>query len=251
MIAPQQTGFFDIIGDVHGCYPELLILLEQLGYQVHFPDNSVPEITPPNHRRLIFVGDLVDRGPDSPAVLKLVMRAVKKKVALCVIGNHDDKLMRKLAGRNVHVNHGLDVTMEQLKDEPKEFLEHVRSFFENIPYYLWIDQKKLLVVHAGLAEKYHGLENKTVRDLSLFGPTTGKLDAFGLPSRINWAKDYKGQPLIIFGHTPVREPVILNNTINIDTGCVFGGKLTAFRYPEMEFVSVIPEVEYTPPRRPF
>jgi protein phosphatase len=251
MIVSNLTGSFDIIGDVHGCYPELLELLHLLGYQVSVPEKEPIVIIPPSGRRLIFVGDLVDRGPDSPAVLKLVMQIVDQNAGFCVIGNHDDKLLRKLLGRRVQINHGLDITLEQLKKETPHFSIKVRRFFEALPYFLWIDDGKLLVAHAGLAEKYHGVISKKVRELSLFGPTSGKLDEFGLPQRINWAQDYNGKPLVVYGHTPVREPNWQNNTVNIDTGCVFGGKLTALRYPELEIVSVDHKKLYTEPRRPF
>ena len=251
MIAPNQTGPFDIIGDVHGCYPELLELLALLGYEISWEGEKIKDIIHPKYHRIIFVGDFVDRGPDSPAVLKLVMRAIELQIAFAVIGNHDDKLRRKLMGRNVHINHGLDITLAQLEKEPPQISVRIRNFLELLPHMLWFDDKKLLIVHAGLAEKYHELNTSRVRELALFGPTTDKLDEYGLPERVNWAKDYQGKPFIVFGHTPVREPVLLNNTINIDTGCVFGGKLTALRYPEMEMVSVKPEKVYTAPRRPF
>lgn len=251
MIAPNQTGPFDIIGDVHGCFPELVELLETLGYGLNWEKETLQTVTHPQDRRLIFVGDFVDRGPDSPAVLKLVMRLLELEVAFAVIGNHDDKLMRKLAGRNVQINHGLDTTLAQLEQEPKTFHDQVRDFLATLPYYLWFDNHNLLVAHAGLPEKYHGQKGKNVRELTLFGPTTGKLDEYGLPVRIQWAKAYKGKPFVVFGHTPVREPRFANNTANIDTGCVFGGKLTALQYPEMKTVSVPCKEMYAEPRRPF
>ena len=251
MLAPTSSGSFDIIGDVHGCYPELLELLDVLGYKISVPPKGEIGIQAPEGRKLVFVGDLVDRGPDSPAVLRLIMQVIAKRKGFCVIGNHDDKLMRKLMGRNVNINHGLDVTLEQLEKEPPHFPMQVRRFFETMPYYLSLDNKNLLVAHAGLPEKYHGQIGKKVRDLCLFGLTTGKLDEAGLPVRLNWAKDYAGSPLVVYGHTPVREPNWQNNTVNIDTGCVFGGKLTALRYPERETVSVPSQKQYAEPRRPF
>ena len=251
MIAPNQTGPFDIIGDVHGCYPELVELLGLLHYEIAWENEKAKMVTHPENRRLIFVGDFVDRGPDSPAVLKLVMRLLELEIAFAVIGNHDDKLMRKLAGRNVQINHGLDITLDQLKPEPKIFHQHVHDFLESLPYYLWFDNYNLLVAHAGLQEKYHGEKGKQIRELTMFGPTTGKLDEYGLPKRILWAKDYKGNPFIVYGHTPVREPLFLNNTVNLDTGCVFGGKLTALQYPEIKIISVPCKEMYAEPRRPF
>ena len=81
--------------------------------------------------------------------------------------------------------------------------------------------------------------------------TTGETDEFGLPVRYNWAADYRGKALVVYGHTPVPEPLFLNNTVNIDTGCVFGGQLTALRYPERETVSVKARQTYYEPARPF
>ena len=90
-----------------------------------------------------------------------------------------------------------------------------------------------------------------VRDFALYGETTGETDEFGLPVRYNWAAEYRGAAMVVYGHTPVPEPEWLNRTVNIDTGCVFGGKLTALRYPEKEFVSVPAARTYCEPARPF
>ena len=90
-----------------------------------------------------------------------------------------------------------------------------------------------------------------VRDFALYGETTGETDEFGLPVRCNWAAEYRGSAMVVYGHTPVPEPEWLNRTVNIDTGCVFGGKLTALRYPEKEFVSVPAARTYCEPARPF
>lgn len=101
-----DPGPFDIIGDVHGCRSELTELLIRLGYT-----RSDAAWSHPEGRRAVFLGDLVDRGPDSPGVLGLVMDMVASGNALCVQGNHDNKLERKLAGRDVKVNHGMAETL--------------------------------------------------------------------------------------------------------------------------------------------
>ena len=90
-----------------------------------------------------------------------------------------------------------------------------------------------------------------VRDFALYGETTGETGEFGLPVRWNWAAEYRGRAVVVYGHTPVPEPEWLNRTINIDTGCVFGGRLTALRYPEKELVSVPAAATYAEPARPF
>lgn len=246
----QEHGPFDIVGDVHGCFDELLILLDQLGYQVGQDAAGTYLVTHPAGRKLVFVGDLVDRGPRVPSVLRLVMDAVAAGQALCVPGNHDAKLQRKLAGRDVQVSHGLAATLEQLATEPPAFVERVRTFLDGLVSHYVLDDGKLVVAHAGLPASMHGRGSAKVRDFALYGETTGETDEFGLPIRYNWAADYRGQAVVVYGHTPIPEPEWLNQTLNIDTGCVFGGRLTALRYPERELVSVPARQTYCEPVRP-
>ncbi|MEM7039252.1 MAG: polynucleotide kinase-phosphatase, partial [Bacteroidota bacterium] len=208
------------------------------------------KVTAPQDRRLIFVGDLVDRGPGSPEVLKLVMSAVRDGVAFTVPGNHDDKLKRKLGGRNVQLKHGLAETMEQLEQESEAFREDVRAFVRGLSAHLEFDGGKLVVAHAGLKESMHGRISGKVRSFCLYGETTGETDEFGLPIRHNWAEEYQGEATVVYGHTPIPKPQWLNRTLNIDTGCVFGGKLTALRYPEKTIEEVEAFEEYCAPTRP-
>ncbi len=250
-----ERGPFDVIGDVHGCLDELLTLLGRLGYSLAWqPDaHGVPGVVarPPAGRKAVFVGDLVDRGPDVTTVLRLVMEMVRAGAALCVRGNHDDKLLRKLRGHDVRVTHGLAGTLEQLDREPPEFRDEVGQFLAGLPTHYLLDGGRLVVVHAGLREDLQGRVGGRVRAFALFGDTTGEKDEFGLPVRRDWAAEYHGHAAVVYGHTPVAEAVWVNRTLNIDTGCVFGGKLTALRYPEKELVSVPAAREYAPPNRPF
>ena len=241
-------GPFDVIGDVHGCYAELAELLRELGYQV---DGDGTAVTPPEGRRAVFVGDYGDRGPDTPSVLKLVMGMADAGTAICLPGNHDLKLVRKLKGRDVQITHGLGETLEQLDAEPDEFHETVREFLDKLVSHVVLDDGKLVVAHAGMKEAYQGRSSGRVRDFALFGETTGETDEFGLPVRLQWAAEYRGHAAVIYGHTPVAEPEWINNTINIDTGCVFGGRLTALRWPERELVSVTASRTYYEPAKPF
>ncbi|MEV4705569.1 polynucleotide kinase-phosphatase [Actinoplanes sp. NPDC049316] len=241
----ELTGPFDIIGDVHGCHAELVALLTTLGYAVT-SDNAVH----PEGRTAVFVGDLVDRGPDSPAVLRLVMGMVAAGTALCVPGNHEQKLARKLNGRNVQLTHGLPETLAQLDAEPPEFVADVRAFIEGLVSHYVLDGGRLVVAHAGLKEAYHGRASGRVRSFALYGETTGETDEYGLPVRYPWARDYRGSAAVVYGHTPTPEPEWINNTICLDTGCVFGGKLTALRWPSRELVSVPAAREYYAPARP-
>ena len=246
----HEHGPFDIIGDVHGCYEELAALFVQLGYQIESGPAGAKAI-PPDGRRAIFVGDLVDRGPKIPEVLRLVMNMVEDGTAFCVPGNHDMKLIRKLKGRDVQLTHGLADSIEQLDRETPEFKQAVVKFLDDLVSHYLFDDGKLVVAHAGMKEEMQGRGSGKVRDFALYGETTGETDEYGLPVRYNWAAEYRGKALVVYGHTPVAEPEWLNRTINIDTGCVFGGKLTALRYPEKELVSVPAQQTYYKPAKPF
>jgi protein phosphatase len=246
----HEHGPFDIIGDVHGCFDELVSLLEELNYVVTTQGSNY-HVQPPDGRKAIFVGDLVDRGPKTPEVLRLVMGMVEADTAICVPGNHDVKLQRALRGNNVKIGHGLAETLSQFEAETPQFREQVAEFIFNQTSHYVLDGGKLVVAHAGMKEELQGRASSAVRDFALYGETTGETDEFGLPVRLNWASDYRGRAMVVYGHTPVPEPEWLNRTINIDTGCAFGGKLTALRYPELELVSIPAKRMYAQPARPF
>lgn len=246
----HEHGPFDIIGDVHGCFDELRTLLTTLGYAITQFDGKFT-VAPPPGRKALFVGDYVDRGPRTPDVLRLIMDMSEAGQAICVPGNHDAKLLRKLSGKMVQVTHGLDKTLEQIAPEPPEFTGRVRTFLDGLVSHYVLDDGKLVVSHAGLKESMQGRSSGEVRSFAMYGETTGETDEFGLPVRYNWASDYRGRSMVVYGHTPIPEPQWLNNTLNIDTGCVFGGKLTALRYPEREIVSVPAAQVYAEPVRPF
>jgi protein phosphatase len=235
------TGPFDIIGDVHGCSSELEALLGKLGYTdgVH-----------PQGRTAVFVGDLVDRGPDSPGVLRRVMSMVASGNALCVPGNHENKYGRHLRGRKVQHTHGLAETIEQMEGQSEEFRQQVKEFIDGLVSHYVLDGGRLVVCHAGLPEKYHGRTSGRVRSHALYGDTTGETDEFGLPVRYPWAEEYRGRAAVVYGHTPVPDATWVNNTLCVDTGAVFGGRLTALRWPERELVDVPAERVWYEPARP-
>ncbi len=245
----EQTGPFDIIGDVHGCIDELDMLLQKLGYDI-CPESGY-RIIHPDGRQIVFLGDLVDRGPDAPAVLRLVMAAVNSGRGFCVPGNHDAKLLRHLNGHKVSITHGLKETLEQFEVQPTEFKLAVQDFLDPLPSHLILDGGKLVVAHAGIKESYQGRSSGRIRAFCHYGDTNGETDSFGLPVRYNWALDYSGEAMVVYGHTPVQNASWLNKTICIDTGCVFGGKLTALRYPSKEVVSVPANKTYYDTPRPF
>jgi polynucleotide kinase-phosphatase len=242
-------GPFDIIGDVHGCYDELAMLLEQLGYEISITGDQY-RVTAPDGRKAVFLGDFVDRGPKVVPVLRLVMAMADAGSALCVPGNHDVKLVRKLRGKDVQITHGLAETLEELERASPEFRSQVAQFLDKLVSHYVLDDGNLVVAHAGMKEEMQGRGSGKVRDFALYGETTGETDEFGLPVRVNWAAEYRGRATVVYGHTPVPEPEWLNKTINIDTGCVFGGQLTALRYPEKELISVPAKHTYYIPARP-
>lgn len=256
----EESGPFDIIGDIHGCYDELTSLLEKLGYEpIDAGEAGIEprqsEVVAPVYRhsqgrRLIFLGDLVDRGPASHKVLALVMNTVDAGHGFCVPGNHDIKLLKKLRGKKVRITHGLAETLEQLEPLSQDYKDSAAVFIEKLVSHLVLDGGNLVVAHAGLKEAYQGRSSGKVREFCLYGETTGETDEYGLPVRYNWAIDYRGKARVVYGHTPTAQAAWLNNTICIDTGCVFGGSLTSLRYPENELVSVPALRQYYEPAKP-
>jgi len=247
-----EAGPFDIIGDVHGCFDELVALLEKLGWEIR-EDPGAPlrySARHPEGRKAIFLGDLVDRGPRIADVLRLAMAMVASGAALCIPGNHEAKLLKKLRGKDVKLAHGLAESVDQLGREPPEFVERAAAFIDALVSHYVLDGGRLVVAHAGLKESLQGRASGAVRSFALYGETTGETDEFGLPVRYPWAAEYRGRAFVVYGHTPVPEPEWVNRTINIDTGCVFGGALTALRYPERETTSVPAARVHCEPAKP-
>ncbi len=248
----DDAGPFDVIGDVHGCLAELVALLGELGYRIeHDQAGRAIGAAHPGGRRAVYLGDLVDRGPDTPGVLRLAMGMVAAGTAIAVPGNHESKLLRALRGRNVKVSHGLAQSLAQLEGESPEFRAAVEAFLDGLVSHYVFDGGDLVVAHAGLSERLQGRASRRVREFCLYGETTGETDEYGLPVRYPWARDYRGRATVLYGHTPVPTPEWVNNTLCLDTGCVFGGRLTALRYPERELVSVPAQRVHYQPTRPF
>ncbi|MBX6391139.1 MAG: AAA family ATPase [Frankia sp.] len=260
-----EHGPFDIVGDVHACRHELEKLLGRLGYQIARDDEGrACGAHHPGGRRAVFVGDLVDRGPDPAGTLRLVMGMVASGDALVVAGNHEFKLVRVLRERRggaappiavqldrpVRPGRNLRRTLELLAAEPPSFQDAAFAFCAGLPAHLVLDDGRLVVAHAGLKEEYQGRDSPRVRQFALFGAVTGERDEYGLPVRLAWAREYHGRALVVYGHTPMAEPGWVNNTVCLDTGCCFGGALTALRYPERELVSVRARRQYAVPARP-
>ncbi|REB09562.1 bis(5'-nucleosyl)-tetraphosphatase PrpE [Sporosarcina sp. BI001-red] len=237
---------YDIIGDIHGCYDELLDLLTTLGYSLK---SGIP--IHPSGRELAFVGDGMDRGPSSLQVMQLLFAMQDKNTLIYSPGNHCNKLYRYAMGNNVHHTHGLETTIAELDslstENRAQTLNRYKQFYEALPLYHQLDDGKLIVAHAGLSEQMIGAPiSRDVRTFVLYGDVSGKTLPDGSPERRDWAKSYDGSPWIVYGHTPVFERRFMQHTVNIDTGCVFGGKLTALRWPELETVSVDSQQPFQP-----
>ncbi len=246
----DDAGPFDIIGDVHGCADELVRLLRRLGYRQPSPRHAFRH---PAGRRAVFVGDLVDRGPRVVQAARIAMRMVEGKSALCVPGNHELEFLSFLEAGVRPPGAGTRSSLRQVRTlrpaARRLFIEQFRGFVGRLPAHLVLDRGGLAVAHAGLKDEHVGRDTRAARLFAIHGATTGERDRYGLPVRVNWATDYTGRALVVYGHTPVPEPEWIRNTVNIDTGCVYGGKLSALRYPEMAIVSVKARRAYYRPRR--
>ncbi|MCM3388149.1 polynucleotide kinase-phosphatase [Ureibacillus chungkukjangi] len=238
----------DIIGDIHGCYDEMIELLERLGYEKDHQSLYVH----PEGRRFLSLGDIMSRGPESLKTMEFFMRHVNENLAYMIDSNHGWKIARWLEGKNVTLNHGDELVEEelarngetgditQLKQELKTFLLRAPSHYvltkNNVP--------TLVCTHAGIKDDFIGKQSYDISDFCRYGDNEG-LDETGKPIRKDWTIHHKTSTLIVWGHDPKLKPLVVNNTINIDQGVVFGGELTAFRYPEQEFVAVQAKQDYS------
>ncbi len=241
---------YDLIGDIHGCYQELRDLLEKLGYR----KDPVQGYRHPRGRRVIFVGDLVDRGPDSLSVLQLAMTMKRAGNALVTLGNHDNKLLNYLVGGRVRIDHGLELTVAELEAvDPgarKALVQDITAWLRGLPPYLMLDQGRLVVAHAGLPEHLHGRLSRVVTACAVYGAVRPVWHHDRPGGETDWPASYHGKALVVFGHTPTPLVETRGNTVCVDQGCVFGGKLTALRYPERQVVQVDARDTYYPDDAP-
>ena len=203
-----------IIGDVHGCSVELAKLL------------GAAEITEKDN--IICVGDLISKGPDSRSVMEWAMATPNLR---CVLGNHEERLLERwISGEKPDAQSSAGETFRQLGDSLEESMNFIRS------WPLYVEGDGFVVVHAGLDPRKPTLEKQSLRDLTTIRMPEG-MD-------IPWYEAYTGERLVVFGHWSKPEPVIRPNAIGIDTGCVYGGHLTALILPEKRLVSVPAERSY-------
>jgi len=233
-----DTDKIDVIGDIHGCYAELTELLDRLGYDVDTEKGLITGF--PMDRKLIFLGDFTDRGPEPVKVLRLVMDAVKSGQALSVRGNHEEKLLQKLIKGTVAKEEVIK-TIDAVKAEGTDFVRQVINFISELPYAI-LCKNDILIAHAGLKENLQNVQTNDkkqlgrIKTMAIYGDITGRQLEDGRPERLDWAADYKGKRTVIYGHTIIDKVEWRNNTINLDTGCFMTGILTAVRMPEREIV---------------
>jgi len=242
----------DFVGDVHGCHDEFLELLGLLGYE-RGRDGTYRH---PGGRKLLSLGDITSRGPASIAMLQFFIRHINAGLAEMVDSNHGWKIARWLDGRPVTLAHGDEKVDEEFRQFQMEFgpkktsllKEQSRRLLFSSPSHMMIRQKDKLVavaVHAGIRDDYIGMESPAVHTFCRYGDVAG-IGPDGRPIRKDWAQERKtNQPLIVWGHDPRPKPERLNGTLNIDQGCVFGGMLTAYRFPEDELLSVPAKKNYS------
>lgn len=228
----------DVIGDLHGCLSELTSLLQLLGH-----DRILDARYRPDTPDLIFVGDLVDRGDRNLETLLVIIDLVERGAAKCVLGNHDYRFARWLKDDHVAVTHGLDVTVEEFlrfpEEEQQELREKVLRFYDTLPSVVRFDKGRGVVVHAAWRPTMKVEEDpKRIFYYAMYGPTTGETTDEGYPVRYNWSPVYRGPEHAIFGHQVYPKPNEQPFATGIDTGCVFGGALTALRWPSRELISV-------------
>ena len=249
----EDQGPFDIIGDVHGCTDELEALLVRLGYRLDWSGEGSSRnvcVTPPEGRKAVFVGDLVNRGPRTADALRIAMTMVAAGTALGVEGNHEAKLARALRGASAKLDAALDRSIGEIDAAGAGFRTAVSAFITSLPSHLWLDGGRLAIAHAGILEEMLGEDTDAVKAFCLYGPPTDARAPDGNPARVDWAANYHGGTTIVYGHTPMLHARWLNGTICIDTGCVAGNRLTALRWPEREIIDVPAHQIWSPLKRP-
>lgn len=241
----ELGGSFDIVGDVHGCCDELVALLRRMEYAVESVDGDW-DVEPPAGRTVVLLGDLVDRGPDTVGALSLARALLGSGAGLAVAGNHDMRLLETLDGAEPPQGWGQETSLRQLGAAGDAVTDHAAQLLQALPSHYVLDEGRLVVAHAGLRRSMFGRDSGRGAQLdpvwlrALHGeflPRRGVDDP--LVRDFAWVEeDDRGDVLVAYGHTPVGRVSVRSGTVNLDTGCVYGGRLSALRYPEMEIVSV-------------
>jgi polynucleotide kinase-phosphatase len=240
----------DFIGDIHGCFDEFIEILTKLGYEA----NEEGYFIHPEGRRILSLGDVLSRGPRSIETLQFFQKHVAAGHAYMIDSNHGWKIARWLDGKNVKLAHGDENVAAEFevyetkfgKDESERLKQQIKDLLLEAKSH-YIIQKNgvntVVAVHAGIKDHYIGKESPRISDFCRYGDTDG-LDENGKPIRKDWSASHKSNELILWGHDPKPQPLMVNNSLNIDQGVVFGGSLTAYRYPERQLVSVKAKQDY-------
>ncbi|WP_019123842.1 hypothetical protein [Brevibacillus massiliensis] len=242
----------DIIGDVHACYGEFIELIQKLGYQFNEKENTYRHL---KGRKLISLGDITSRGPDSISMLQFFIRHVEAGLAEMVDSNHGWKIARWLDGRRVNLAHGDEKVEAEFRAYSQQYgaakadslREASRRLLFSAPSHLLLKRNgkvQAVAVHAGIRDEYIGKDGPAVSNFCRYGDVSG-ISADGRPIRLDWTRQHRTGELIVWGHDPRPQPERKNNTLNIDQGCVFGGQLTAYRFPEDELVGVPAKQNYS------
>ncbi|MDO0824222.1 polynucleotide kinase-phosphatase [Desulfosporosinus nitroreducens] len=249
-LVKEAGAGLDFIGDIHGCYDEFLELLDKLGYN----QNEEGLYVHPEGRKLVSVGDILGRGPKSIACIKFFQEHVEQDLAYMVDSNHGWKIARWLSGRKVELTHGDEKVAAEFehyehnqgKEATDRFKEQVKNFLLAAPSNLVFSKngvEGIVATHAGIRDTYIGKQSNRISDFCRYGDTDGVYDD-GKPIRKDWFVEHQSGEIIVWGHDPNPQPLVVNNTINIDQGVVSGGRLTAYRYPKKVFVWVEAHKDY-------
>ncbi|MBU5353501.1 polynucleotide kinase-phosphatase [Paenibacillus barcinonensis] len=250
LMIDMGTGI-DIIGDIHGCYEEMMELIHRLGYVDEQGDGMLRH---PEGRKLVSVGDVSSRGPESLKCLLFWQQHCAAGLAYMVDSNHGWKIARYLDGRDVTLSHGDErveaelLQLEQVQGSAaaKQVRESLKHFLLEAPSHLVFTRngvRQVVVAHAGIRDHFIGKQSRRIQDYCRYGDVEGT-DEKGRPVRKDWYVDHNSGECIVWGHDPRPYPMIVNDTVNIDQGVVFGGMLTAWRMPERESVSVTAKQDY-------
>jgi len=211
-----------VIGDIHGCFDELIDLLELIDLK--------------QNDRVVAVGDLVVKGEKNREVLD---RFIDDRRFSSVIGNHDRVLRQSWRGEPVRLTKAQRKTQTELNSNRARYAAYLKSLRYTI------DLGSHLVVHAGVRPGVR-LDRQMAADMTQIRTMgTNPASRKGVP----WYKVYRGKKIVLFGHWPAAAPRVAPRAIGLDTGCVYGGRLTAFIIEAAEFVSVPARRAYEPPRR--
>ncbi|SMQ81843.1 polynucleotide 3'-phosphatase /polynucleotide 5'-hydroxyl-kinase /polynucleotide 2',3'-cyclic phosphate phosphodiesterase [Bacillus sp. OV166] len=240
----------DFIGDIHGCFEEFREILSKLGYI----ENEEGYFIHPEGRKILSLGDVMSRGPRSIETLQFFQKHVAAGLAYMIDSNHGWKIARWLDGKDVKLAHGDENVKTEFdeyeskfgKDLADRLKEQIRDMLLEAKSHYIIQNNGVNVavaVHAGIKDHYIGKQSPRISDFCRYGDSDG-LDENGKPVRKDWSIAHQSSELILWGHDPRTHPLLVNNTLNIDQGVVFGGNLTAYCFPERKFVSVKAKADY-------